>query len=42
MLYTALQRDNYTRLPRVTRRERPLGRRGTPGEDRSNAASTGQ
>jgi hypothetical protein len=29
MLYTAPQRDNYTRLSRVARRERPLGRRGT-------------
>jgi hypothetical protein len=36
MLYTAPQRGDYTR------RERPLGRRGTPEEDRSNTASTGQ
>jgi hypothetical protein len=42
MLYTAPQRGNYTRLSRVARRERPLGRRGTPREDRSNTAGTGQ
>jgi hypothetical protein len=42
MLYTAPQRDNYTRLSRVARRERLLGHRGTPKKDRSNAASTGQ
>jgi len=41
MLYTASQRGDYTRLSRVARRERPLGRRGTPGEDRSNTTGTG-
>jgi hypothetical protein len=41
MFYITPQRGDYTRLSRVARRERPLERRGTPKEDRSNTAGTG-
>jgi hypothetical protein len=42
MFCAAPQRGDRTRPARVARRERPLGRRGTPGKDRSNTASTSQ